>query len=153
MEWLNNKIDADIFELSQINNSTLVDTGVLIIASSLHAGNLRKFKSFKSFIDNHQFDKLIVVGVGAAPFDQQVIDNLKQNYQHEVDPKTHFIYLPGGLNYQKMSLVDKLMMKAFSKVMKQQAKKGKFDSEWAQMLQKSYDISDPKYLDAIINLL
>ena len=62
-------------------------------------------------------------------------------------------YCPGGFNYEKMSAPPKLMMKIFIKALK--AKKGKTeaDEEMIKMISSSYDISDQKYIEPILECL
>lgn len=57
----------------------------------------------------------------------------------------------GGINYERMSVPSKLMMKMFISALK--AKKDKTEAEKIQleMISKSYDISDKKYIEPIVD--
>ena len=60
------------------------------------------------------------------------------------------LYCPGGFNYEKMSAPSKAMMKMFVGALK--AKKDKTEEEkiMVEMISKSYDISDKKYIEPIV---
>ena len=55
-------------------------------------------------------------------------------------------YCPGGLNYEKMNLSGRLMMKAFASMLKRDEAKKEQGEKYAH----SFDISDKKYIDPII---
>ena len=78
---------------------------------------------------------------------------LKQNFKESELKKVSVFYCPGGFNYEKMSVSSKIMMKMFVKIMK--AKKGKTerDQEMIKMISSSYDISDWKYIEPILECL
>ncbi len=65
----------------------------------------------------------------------------------------NLFYCPGGINYEKMPVSSKLMMKMFLNMLT--AKKNKTDTEleMIKMLSTSYDISDKKYIEPILQCL
>lgn len=78
---------------------------------------------------------------------------LKRIFNESERKKVKVFYCPGGLDYEKMSAPSKLMMKMFVKTL--QAKKDKTQEEeiMVKMLSSSYDISDKKYMEPILQYL
>ena len=62
-------------------------------------------------------------------------------------------YCPGGFNYENMKPIYRLMMKMFVKMLKARKNKTETDLEQIRMLSSSYDISDIKYIEPIIQYL
>ena len=75
---------------------------------------------------------------------------LKNCFSEEEHKLAKIFYCPGGFNYEKMSASSKMMMKMFIGALK--AKKDKTEEEKIQieMISKSYDISDRKYIAPIV---
>lgn len=151
--WLAPKIDGDVIKLDDFNEFKLKDRKQVIMIGSVHMGRIHRMSKFLYNYKNHEVDELYLVGVGAAPFAQEIIENLKVNHKKDELKVTEYFYLPGGIDYKGMRMIDEFLMKLFAKNMLKKAKKGEFDMEWAQKLQTSYDISDEKYLEPIVNAI
>lgn len=67
--------------------------------------------------------------------------------------KVKVFYCPGGFNYEKMSTTSKLMMKVFIKTLKAKKNKTAEDEVMIKMISSSYDISDIKYIEPILECL
>jgi hypothetical protein len=69
---------------------------------------------------------------------------------HEIP---HF-YMPGGLRYEKMPVVEKIMMKVFVAVMntklKNKKNKTEEDREFERVILTSYDISSEEYIKPLV---
>ncbi len=66
---------------------------------------------------------------------------------------TKVFYCLGGFNYKKMSTTSKLMMKMFIKMLKAKKNKTEEDEVMIKMISSSYDISDIKYIESILDCL
>ena len=67
--------------------------------------------------------------------------------------KVNAFYCPGGLNYEKMPFLSKLMMRALLKSLRAKKDKTETDQEMIKMISGSYDISDKKYIEPILACL
>ena len=118
------------------------------------AGSISKISWFKGNMDKWADKKLIAFCVGGSPIDNPEIDiALKRNFNESEQKKVKTFYCPGGFNYENMSTPSKLMMKMFIKTLK--AKKDKTEAEeiMVKMISSSYDISDKKYIEPILQYL
>lgn len=153
-EWIAEATGADCFELSAAKKKDLAAYDAIIFGSWACAGGIHKLGWFKGNVDRWQDKKLIAFCVGASPIDSPEIDPaLKRNFTESEREKISVFYCPGGLNYEKMPAPSKLMMKMLLITLK--AKKGKTeaDQEMIKMISASYDISDKKYIEPILNCL
>lgn len=62
-------------------------------------------------------------------------------------------YCPGGFNYEIMPTPSKLMMKMFAAALKAKKDKTEAEKAMAEMISKSYDLSNKKYIDPILKYL
>lgn len=153
-EWIAEAMGADCFELSAAKKKDLAAYDAIIFGSWACAGGISKLGWFKGNVDRWRDKKLIAFCVGASPIDSPEIDPaLKRNFTESEREKISVFYCPGGLNYEKMPAPSKLMMKMLLITLK--AKKGKTeaDQEMIKMISASYDISDKKYIEPILNCL
>ena len=153
-EWIAEATGADCLELSIAKKKDLTAYEAIIYGGWAHAGSISKIGWFKGNIDKWADKKLIVFCVGGGPIDNPEIETaLKQNFNESEQKRVNTFYCPGGFNYEKMSIPSKLMMKMFVKTLK--AKKDKTEEEQAmiKMITSSYDISDKKYIEPILECL
>lgn len=153
-QWIAEAAGADCFELSAAKKRDLTAYEAIIFGSWACAGSMSKISWFKGNIDKWADKKLIAFCVGAGPIENPEIETaLKQIFNESEQKKVNIFYCPGGFSYEKMSAPSKLMMKLFIKTLR--AKKDKTEEEQAmiKMLSQSYDISDRKYIEPILNCL
>lgn len=153
-QWIAEAADADCLALSDAKKKDLTSYEAIVFGGWACAGSISKISWFKSNIDKWADKKLIAFCVGASPMDSPEIETaLKQNFSESERKKVKTFYCPGGFNYEKMSVTSKLMMKLFIKTLK--AKKDKTEEEQGmiKMISSSYDISDKKYVEPILQYL
>lgn len=153
-QWIAEESGADCLELSAAKKKDLTPYEAIIFGGWACAGSISKISWFKSNIDKWADKKLIAFCVGGGPIDNPEIETaLKQNFNESERKKVKLFYCPGGFNYEKMSVPSKLMMKMFIKTLK--AKKNKTEEEQIliKTISSSYDISDKKYIEPILQCL
>lgn len=142
--WLSNKLSCDVCDLKNLSNDKISNYDVLIYGGGLYAGQINGFKDFKNMVSSDK--KLILFMVGATPLNetdtiQKAFDsNLTQDEQNSIP---HF-YAVGGLDYDKMSLKHKMMMKGLLLVLKNKQPK------LCEVISKSFDACDFNYLDELV---
>lgn len=153
-QWIAEETGAYCLELSQAKKKNLSEYEAIIFGSWACAGGISKLGWFKSNIDNWTDKKLIAFCVGGSPADSpEVGPALKQNFKESEFQKVNVFYCPGGFNYEKMSAPSKLMMKMFIKMLKSKKDKTEAQQEMIKMISGSYDISDRKYIEPILECL
>ena len=153
-EWIAEAAGADCLALSAAKKKDLTAYEAIIFGGWACAGSISKIGWFKENIDKWADKKLIAFCVGASPIENPEVETaLKQNFNESEWKKVKVFYCPAGFNYEKMSTVSKLMMKMFLKALK--AKKDKTEEEkvMVKMISSSYDISDKKYIEPILQCL
>lgn len=153
-QWTAEAVKADCFELSEAREKDLSGYEAVVFGSWVCAGSLSKFGWFKSNMDKRKDKKLAVFCVGASPADNpEVQDFLKQNFGGPEFAGVRVFYCPGGFCYEKMGMKSKLMMKVFMKALKAKKEKTEAEKEMVRWISSSYDISDRKYIEPVLEYL
>lgn len=152
--WIAEATGAECLELSEAKKKDMAAYDAIIFGSWACAGGINKLGWFKRNIDKWTNKKLIAFCVGAGPADNPEIEPaLKQNFTEAEFEKVNIFYCPGGFNYEKMSAPSKFMMKMFIKTLKAKKNKTEAEEEKIKMISSSYDISDKKYIEPILECL
>lgn len=153
-EWIAEEAEADCLELSAAKRKSLNIYEAIVFGGWACAGSISKINWFKNNMDKWTDKKLVVFCVGGSPIDNPEIEQfLKQNSKECGLRKVDIFYCPGGFNYEKMSVTSKLMMKMFIKMLKTKKDKTEAEQEMIKMISSSYDISDKKYIEPILECL
>lgn len=96
--------------------------------------------------------KLVLFATGSTPASaKEHINSIwESSIPKEVLLRIPHFYMQSGLNYERMSLADKVLMKAFAVIrkLKKNIRKGKTGS--TQDLSKSYDNSSKEYIKELV---
>lgn len=153
-EWIAEATGADCFALADAKKKNMDDYEAIVFGGWACAGGISKLSWFKGNIDKWNGKKLIAFCVGGSPIENPEIDEaLKKNFTDSEREKVSVFYCPGGFNYDKMSATSKLMMKMFIKALKAKKDKTEEDEIMIKMISSSYDISDKKYIEPILECL
>ncbi len=153
-EWIAKAAEADCYALADAKKKNLDEYEAIIFGGWACAGGISKISWFKSNMEKWENKKLIVFCVGGSPIENPEIETgLRKNFKESEWEKVSVFYCPGGFCYEKMSASSKLMMKMFIKALKAKKDKTKEEQEMIEMISHSYDISDEKYIEPILECL
>lgn len=153
-EWIAQAAGADCLELSKAKKRDLSAYQAIVFGSYACAGSMRKIGWFKNNMDKWTGKKLIVFCVGGSPIDAPGIEAALGQIFNASERKTvKAFYCPGGFNYEKMPAFSKLMMKLLIKTLNAKKEKTEEEKIMIKMISSSYDISDKKYIEPILQEL
>lgn len=153
-QWISESLSADCVELNTAKKLDLSSYDAIIFGGWAFAGSITKLKWFKKNISKWQGKKLAVFCVGASPIENPDIANdMPKNFSEEELKVLKWFYCPGGLNYDKMSVTSRSLMKMLAKSLETKKNKTQKDIEQAKMISSSYDISDIKYIEPIVKYI
>lgn len=153
-EWIAEAAGADCLALNDAKKKSMDKYDAIIYGGWACAGGITRLNWFKDNIDKWSGKKLIAFCVGASPIENpDVEESLKKVFTDAEREKVSIFYCPGGFNYEKMSAPSKLAMKMFIKALKANKNKTEKDEIMIKMISSSYDISDKKYIEPILECL
>jgi menaquinone-dependent protoporphyrinogen IX oxidase len=151
-ELIAEKLMCDAVSMKEMKIKKLKDYDVIIFGGGVHAGSINGLKNVKKIVGKLVNKKLVVFCTGATPAEEiKSIEEIKnRNFSKSELSDIPFFYLQSGLNYNKMNVSGKMMMKLLLKMLENKADKTEQDIAMANMIKESYDISDKKYIHSLV---
>ena len=152
--WIALKLDADLYEVSDIRRKDLKAYDTIIYGGPLYIG---KIKGIKFIINNYEYikdKKLSVFMVGMREFDEDYINSiLEDNIPKQVINNIKTFYVRGKMNYQELSLKDKILMTGLrvSISNKKQSDISNDEKMILEVIDKPIDYIDKKSIDILLN--
>ncbi len=151
--WIAQALQCDLADVKEVSARKLSGYDTVIFGSRAHAGRIDGYRRIRDLVQKSDVSRFLLFVTGAMPAEAEetVEEFWKQNLTEEERKEVSHFYMPGGLCYERMSLPDRLMMKAFSAMLGKKAK-SEDEVKMARMIEGSYDLSDRKYLEPLIAL-
>lgn len=152
-EWLAKRISADTMTIADAykkDDSYFKDYDAIIYGGWLITGKIHKSDWFIKRINKWKDKRLAMFCVGASPISYHGInDVLGKVLTDEQKKYAKVFYCEGGIDYDKLSLGSKVLMKAFAAMLKNKKDKTADEEAMAEHVSKSCDCSDPKFIEPI----
>ncbi len=154
-EWISESAEeVDCVELSEAGRISLDGYDAVIFGGWACGGSIRGLDRLKKYIGGWHVKKLIVFCTGASPADDdKIIPALRKNFTEAELEQVELFYCPGGICWEKMSAVSRIMMKMFLKMLKSKKDRSADEDVMIKMLSSSYDISNKSYIAPILECL
>lgn len=156
-EWITNRVKGDIINLNEAkkkNDDFFTDYDAILYGGWAMGGSVVQLKWFLTKAVSWKEKKLAVFCVGASPLDRPDVEvslhNLLDDTQREY---IKAFYCQGGIDYSRMKMPSKLAMKAFAATMRKKKNPTEDEKIMAEMISHSYDISDEKYIEPIVEYI
>ena len=148
--WIAKRQKADVITAEELKKKTdkeLDAYDTVIYGGWAAMGKIVKADLFYARAREWKDKTLAVFCVGAADADEPNNQaSLKKAVPEDLKDSVPLFYFPGGLNYSKMNLYSKMMMKAYAAMLKKDASK----KEIGELCSHSFDHSDEKYIEPLI---
>lgn len=158
-KWYAEQIAAELgcaaVDIKAVRRKQLMTYDTLIFGGRAHAGRLYGWPKAKKLAERSCVKHLIIFATGATPnrAEDTISAFWKNNLsKQEMDCIPHF-YMQSGLRYESMGLVDKLMMKGLSTMLRKKKNPSLEELEMARMIEASSDDSSPEYIVPLLNKL
>lgn len=153
-EWLAEEVNGECMPFAEAEKMDFSEYDAIVFGSWCFAGTIKKLDWFKGNLTQWSDKKKIVYAVGASPAENPELQGaLEKIFTGEEWNQVSVCYCPGGLRYENMKMGSKVMMKMFTKMMASKKDKTEEEKVMAEMIGKSYDISDRKYILPMVEFL
>ena len=153
--WIKEELNCDIGELKTISRETLARYETVIYGGGIYAGKINGLAKFKNLLQrpHRQGQKIIVYATGAAPAEAKgTVENvIKNNISEQDRGAIPVFYFQSGLNYERMGLVSKFMMKILPHILKRKKDKTPEDEAMVEAIKQSFDSTDKKYIQPLLD--
>lgn len=148
-QWIQEELQCDMKPFEHMNKLNLSTYDVVLFGGGIYAGKVNGLNTMKK-LDLGK--RLIVYATGATPAETDDIKKMWSNNfsESQLTSIPHF-YLPAGINYERMSFTDKLLMKLFHFLISKKQDKSKEDLGMLNAVKKSYDITNKTRLEPLLS--
>ncbi|MBU3131343.1 flavodoxin domain-containing protein [Clostridium gasigenes] len=110
-KWIAEGLTADSINVSEMNNDRLQNYDTIIYGGGLYAGGISGIKAITKNIDKIKDKRIIVFATGVCPGRDEELEQVKKtNFTEYQERYIKFFYLRGGFNYQKLNVINKILM-------------------------------------------
>ncbi len=154
-EMIAGEINAALADFKTVTAETLSGYDTVVFGSRAHAGRIDGYKKAREIFRKASVGKWILFVTGATPnTEKDVVEEFwKNNLTEEEMKKIPHFYMQSGLCYEKMSLMDKGMMKFMVMMMKKKKDKNDNEKEMERLIASSFDISSKEYIMPLVSFL
>ena len=151
-EWIADELKCDISEYKNISGTSVVRYDLIIFGSRLHAGRIDGLDKIKELIAHNGNSDLIVFATGAMPSaaEDTLEEIWRSNFTEDELNRTPHFYMQGGLDYEKMGMFDRFLMKAFATALRKKRNKTQEEISTEQAIKSSFDASSREYIAPLI---
>lgn len=154
-EWISEALNCDLFEASGTDVNIIKDYDTIIYGGGLYASGINGISLITKNYDRLKDKKLIVFTVGLADpqIKTQFIPIIDKNFTDEMKKHIEIFHLRGGIDYKKLGIIHKSMMKALKKMVEKKKEKDKTDED--RMMLDTYgtviDFTDRESIEPILS--
>ncbi|MDQ2087897.1 flavodoxin domain-containing protein [Herbivorax sp. ANBcel31] len=154
-EWISKEVTCKTIPLEKIKDEDINSYNIIIYGAGMHAGRIQGLNKFKKNVLNLADKKIIVFATGGTPCIEKVVTKIKKDNftDEELENINKFYYFQSGVNYERMGMVDKAIMKTYSKILDLKNNKSKIEEGTRNAISKSYDNSSREYIKPMVDYI
>lgn len=143
--WIAEDLQCDLANLADFNKDSLPQYALIVYGAGVYAGQILGIGKVKRWMEAFPDKTWVVFATGATPSREKYEEIIFQsNFRKgEVRP-AHFYYLVAGINYEQMSLFDRLLMWFFTFLTSRKSGKSRAAK------QTSVDLSNRIYIEELL---
>lgn len=152
--WIALKLDADLYELSDISKNDLKQYDRIIYGGPLYRGKIKGIKFITNNYDNIKDKKISLFMVGMKSFEESYINKtLINNIDQEIINNIDVFYFRGKLNYKELSIKDRIVIYGLREKItdKYQQDISADEKIILEIINKPIDYIDKKSIDVLLN--
>jgi len=152
-DWIAEELKCSVLSYKNFKKNISYENSIVIFGSRIHAGKIECLNKVKAyFIDKRN---LIIFATGATPvLETAIIEKMwEANFTSEENEVIPHFYMQSGLNYEKMSFIDRNVMKIVAKLIGGKKNKNETEKRFDQAIKKSYDISSKDYITPLLKFV
>lgn len=154
-EMIGTAVGAEVAEFRTASAEQMSKYDVVVYGAGLYAGRINGLAKAKETFQKSTAGKLVVFATGATP--GEVTAKIEEVWSvnlpgEEAETIPHF-YMQGGLNYEKMGFMDRLLMKMMANMLKKKENKDETDAGMEQAILSSFDSTSEDYIQPIVEYI
>ncbi len=152
--WIALKLEADLYEVSDIRNKDLNNYDIIIFGGPLYVGKIKGASFINKNVDRLLDKKLIVFTVGMMSDNESYKNEMiKSNFDEKIYINMKLFYFRGKFNYNELNLIDKVLMKFMKGKIESKPKLNEDDKNILKGFYEEIDLSDKKSINSLLEYI
>lgn len=151
--WLKDALGAECCALKDAKKIDFGRYDAVVFGSWSCAGSVSKQKWLMDRLPGFKNKKVAFYFVGGSPRENPDIDKYLETAIPAGYPNAKAFYCQGGFDYERMSVASRAAMKMFVRMLKSKKDATEDEKKMAEMVSKSYDITDRKFIEPIVDFI
>lgn len=153
-EWIAEELSADIYEVSIVKLEDIKKYDVIVYGGSLYAVGINGIKFLTKNLDKLKDKKIVVFATGASSGREDEIKGVvDRNFTPGQQKHIKFFYLRGGFDYNRLNIVDKLLMTLLKWKLKRKKELTSDEKGMLAAYSQPIDFTNKKYIDEVITYI
>ena len=151
-KWIASELGCMAIDFKDFNLDKIGSYDLIVYGGRLYAGKIDGFHKLQQSMKKYDKTKLVVFAVGVTSLknDAGIAKIWKDNFiGMDSDEVPHF-YMPGGLDYDRMGRMDRLIMRAVAKSTAKKLSESGSDGSNELDLQHSVDATSREYMEPLL---
>lgn len=117
---LKEELSCDVFEASDYKKALPERYDCIIFAGAIYAGGIAGLNTLRKNYENLKHKKIAILCVGASPFDEKAVEQIKAHNLKEALKDIPLFYARGAWNENEMTFKDRTLCKMLQKMISKQ---------------------------------
>ncbi len=150
--WIADALNADLYRYKTVDTALLTPYKTVIYGAGFYAGKLKGARWFTRVIRPLTACKVIVFATGSMPHvqPQDLRQEWDMTFSSSEQERFRLFYLPGGMNYARLSWLSQGMMRLFRFYMLHSSKTRPDTKQLMKRLDRSVDYTDKKAIRPLV---
>lgn len=150
--WIARDLHADLYRYKTVDTALLAPYQVIIYGAGFYAGKLKGARWFMRTVRPLSSAHIIVFATGSMPHvhPRDLQREWDMSFRLREQEQIHLFYLPGGMNYTRLSLPSQLLMHLYRFYMLHSSKTRSDTRKLMRRLNHSVDYTDRKAIKPIL---
>jgi menaquinone-dependent protoporphyrinogen IX oxidase len=152
--WIALKLDADLYEVTDIRPKHLLEYDIIIFGGGLYKGKINGINFIKDNYDKIKDKDIFIFTVGMETVDMTKKDSIiKSNLDNFNDDGFMLYNFKGEYEYKSLNFIDKILMKGFKKFIENKNKLDltQDDLNVLKGFEEKVDLTDKKSIKVLID--
>lgn len=142
-QWIAEELHADVTELKKIKDVSLENYDTIIYGGWIMGNTIVGLDKVRAL----SAENLTLFATGATQASPEIEQTIREVNKLEKIP---FFYMPGGMQFDRLNVFARFMLKTIKKSIAKKENKSEQDKYMEKVLGTSFDISDKKYIRPLI---
>lgn len=148
--WIKDELNCRIIPVEEFNATNMSSYDIIIFGGSLHTGKIIGINTLKNSLPTLPDKRIIVFAIGAMPpIEEEIKKVRKDNSLDDID----FFYFQGGLNYEKMGIMDRILMAGLKGFLRFKRNKTQMEQDTYEAIKSSYDHSSREQIKPLVEFV